>query len=339
MKRNILIDTCVWLNLAKNQSDEPIISALEKMVQSGAVSLIVPNMIKEEFARNKDKVAEITRQRLSQEFRKIRKVVEQFGDPGRRQTAIETLDDVHHKLPILTEAVFSTIRRIETLLDQGVQPEQSDEVKIRAAERAISKKAPFHKNKNSMSDALLMEIYGELIMANCDEHVEYFFVTHNTIDFSRPTDNRLPHPDFDGYFSGTDSQFHINLADALKLIDPGVLETYVHMHDWTEETRSLTEILEYIDEFDKKIWFDRHMVLEEKIEEGKIKIVPTDYKGHGPDVIHQDIWERAVAAAGKVAERFPNELGPWSDYEWGMLNGKLSALRWVLGDEWDMLDT
>jgi len=26
-------------------------------------------------------------------------------------------------------------------------------------------------------------------------------------------------------------------------------------------------------------------------------------------------------------------------FEWGMINGKLSALRWVMGDEWDMLDT
>jgi hypothetical protein len=27
------------------------------------------------------------------------------------------------------------------------------------------------------------------------------------------------------------------------------------------------------------------------------------------------------------------------DFGWGMFNGKLSALRWVLGDDWDMLDT
>jgi hypothetical protein len=27
------------------------------------------------------------------------------------------------------------------------------------------------------------------------------------------------------------------------------------------------------------------------------------------------------------------------DFDWGMWNGKLSALRWVLGSDWDFLDT
>ena len=54
----------------------------------------------------------------------------------------------------------------------------------------------------------------------------------------------------------------------------------------------------------------------------------------------QSIWEGAKKAAAKVEKTYGKEnLGPWTKFEWGMLNGKLSALRWCLGDEWDMLDT
>jgi hypothetical protein len=28
-----------------------------------------------------------------------------------------------------------------------------------------------------------------------------------------------------------------------------------------------------------------------------------------------------------------------SDFAWGMLSGKVSAIRWILGYEWDMLDS
>jgi hypothetical protein len=47
-----------------------------------------------------------------------------------------------------------------------------------------------------------------------------------------------------------------------------------------------------------------------------------------------------LKAAARVEKKYGKDnLGPYSKFDWGMINGKLSALRWVLGDEWDTLDT
>ena len=52
------------------------------------------------------------------------------------------------------------------------------------------------------------------------------------------------------------------------------------------------------------------------------------------------IWRDALKSAKKIEDKYGLEnLGPWDDFEWGMINGKLSALRWLTGFEWDMLDT
>jgi len=95
---------------------------------------------------------------------------------------------------------------------------------------------------------------------------------------------------------------------------------------WTKP-RSEKRISREIDALLDKIWYNRHLCLREKIASGQTKV-------------DSDVWKGALKAAQVVEKRYPkSELGPWDDFDWGMLNGKLSTLRWVLGDEWDMLDT
>lgn len=97
--------------------------------------------------------------------------------------------------------------------------------------------------------------------------------------------------------------------------------------DFRIKSRTEEEIVEAIDEFFDKVWYDRHQGLKYNIDNGLEKVDP-------------DIWKGALKAAKRVERKYgKRNLGPWSDFEWGMINGKLSALRWVLGDDWDMLDT
>jgi hypothetical protein len=73
----------------------------------------------------------------------------------------------------------------------------------------------------------------------------------------------------------------------------------------------------------------KNILLQQKLKEGTETINPEIKKGMFASM------RKAEAKYGKKKLRNYYK----DDFEWGMLNGKLSALRWVLGDEWDMLDT
>jgi hypothetical protein len=106
--------------------------------------------------------------------------------------------------------------------------------------------------------------------------------------------------------------------------------------------RKFTEIREAEDTLREQVWYNRHQGLVYDIEAGVVKVVE-DADWRLKDHSHtctRSIWEAAQAAARRVEEQIGlDELGPWDDFEWGMLNGKMSALRWVMGEEWDFLDT
>lgn len=201
---NLLIDTCVWLDVGKDQQQQATLGVLERLVERGAVKLIVPTIVRDEVARNKARIVQESRRSVSSALKRAKDIVHQLGDPKRRRVAVAVLahlNEVDYKLPSMGEVVAASIGRVERLFAMSPVIEISDAAKVRAAERALRKEAPFHRKRSSMADALLIETYAELVAAK-DSGLRFGFVTHNTEDFSHPSaDNREPHPDLAGYFS------------------------------------------------------------------------------------------------------------------------------------------
>jgi len=54
----LVVDTCVWLDLAKDYSQQALLAALEELVRIRQVSLVVPQLVTDEFKRNRDRVVE-----------------------------------------------------------------------------------------------------------------------------------------------------------------------------------------------------------------------------------------------------------------------------------------
>jgi PIN domain len=339
----ILIDTCVWLDLAKDYQRQGVFGVLEELVRQKQVSIILPRTVLDEFTRNKARVADEGGRSLSTVLKRAKEAVNRLGDVNKKQMVLEQLNDVEYKLPSLGESAIESIGRIDMLFSSATVVETSDEVKLRAAQRAIDRRAPFHRPRNGIDDAILIETYADLVKSRKPGD-RFAFVTHNTKDFSQQSANdKFPHPDMASCFSKITSRYYINLAEALRHLAPALVSDLMIEEEWEEEPRRLGEISGAIRELLDKVWYNRHQVRLEKIENGEIKLVEkeTSEDRRGPErTCQRDIWEGARKSACKVEKKYGLEnLGPWDDFDWGMMNGKLSALRWVLGDEWDMLDT
>ena len=338
----ILIDTCVWIDLAKDYKQRVLINVVEELVQRQEISLLVPRIIINEFEAHKKRIIKESSQSLSGVIRRVKDVVDKFGDSANKKAVLNQLDDVDHKIPLLGETVIDTVARIEKLLINSTIIETSDDVKLRAAQKAIDKKAPFHLKKNSINDAIIMEIYFDCVSEKNSKRSRFAFVTHNTSDFSLPNgNNKFPHPDIARYFSKIKSLYFINLAETLYKFHPEFVNESMIEEEWMEEPRKLTEIIHAIGELIDKVWYNRHMNWLYEIETGEHQIVENNSNGkYDPNITPRHIYGGARKSAKKLEKRYGlKNLGPWDDFEWGMLNGKLSALRWILGEEWDSLYT
>jgi PIN domain len=337
----LLADTSVWLDLAKNVSGEQLIAACRVLVHQGRMQLLVPKVVVDEFERNRDRVeADMTRS-VTSTFRRVRTAVNEHGRGDGREETLKHLDDLTHRMPLLNQMAIHQFSEILELLRAGRSLEPTHEVHQRVIQRGLDKRAPFHRSKNSIADALLIEMYGEVLAADATSADEYCFVTTNIKDFSLPDgDTRQPHADIAGFFNPR-SHYFTSLATALTVHFPDETDDLLAELDYHEEPRSLGEITPLLDKLWDQIWYNRHKNLEYQIEVGEVELVDQYRPEEHQRTVVRSIWERAQAAARAMEERYgPDELGPWDDFQSGMLSGKMSALRWVLGEDWETtLDT
>jgi hypothetical protein len=284
----LLLDTSVWINIAKSRSGQRRVVPLRTLQHQDRLELLVPSVVVDEFERNRPRTDQAVTTAVLDRLRQVRMDRHENGGDGRSSW----LDDVTDQIPMVSSATLRNFSDISDLLREGTRLEPSEREFEAVVRRGLAKRAPFHHKTNASADALIIELYGAALRDAEHGDDVHCFATSNHLDFSSSEgDRREPHPDLAEFFADPRSEYAYGVEALEEVLVRHAGTGFAHhdeeMEAPPEEPRTLAEIL----------------------------------------VAERELVDRARCGADGSDE--------WAS---GFVDGKLSALRWVLGSERDRTD-
>lgn len=311
---SLLVDTSTWLDLAARRDGQKWIVAMRQLVSQADLRFLVPELILDEFERNRPRAEKAMTDRIAERFRSLRTDIGTAYQDDALKKSLITLDGLAHHIPLIGAMTTRNFDDIFEMLKVGVRLEPTDVERSRVVQRGLEKKAPFHRSRNSVADALLIELYVSATTEASFAIDSYAFVTSNSSDFSKDSgDKRLPHKDLEAAFSNDGSAYALGfegLASTLQEHFGERIAELLEESDFVEEPRLLEEILTSEQEIFDRIWYQRSLNHIFKLEKA------ADTKEL------ERLMEIAGAPMARVEAKYGDTLGPYSDFEWGCSTAK-----------------
>lgn len=249
----LTLDTNTWIYLANGTEPVKLLTYLKQEIDKNNIKLLVPETIIEEWHRNKD---ESVKKGVIKHFKEVgealARISKLLGEKGERSSWAFLIDeeeekdyfqDLIKKFKEKRKEVEQAIAENIALIDDLFKNKKieiipiSDEVKLKAGEFALAKKAPF-KNKNSFADALILFSFIEYVTDKKIEEAK--FITYNTEDFcEKKNDKKYLHPDLEPDFTATKSKFYTIVGEAINTIEKDIVSK--EELEWIKEAQEEAE--------------------------------------------------------------------------------------------------
>jgi len=193
------------------------------LIEKDKISLILPTIIYEEWRKNKEKKVIAHNLSLVKGIIKNAKQIKDYISGEDSEIFAKIINNINDEM--IKEKTSMPAKNVDSLFSHPstIRIEVTDSSKIKAIDFGLSNKRPFHNNKNSTNDALIIFSSMEYvedngIMSDC------IFITENTLDFSDDKNKNKPHPDISHFFSDGNAKYFINLGEAINHIEQGLVD-------------------------------------------------------------------------------------------------------------------